>query len=207
MPAEASAGQADGAMGALASAAHRSWIALLLGGLGMIAVGITLLAWPRVSFTIVAILIGAALVVSGLVRLFEGFTAHSHGAGMRAAYVFLGLLAVVAGIYCLKHHALSLLLLAFLVGVYFIMHGISDIGVAASVPAPGRGARAVLGVFCIAAGLIMIVWPGITLVLLLSIVGAWLIFYGLMLAGLSFALRRAAKAITGVSASRQPATT
>ncbi|HEY2506205.1 MAG TPA: HdeD family acid-resistance protein [Streptosporangiaceae bacterium] len=199
-------GPPEGMMGALGTAARRSWMALLIGGLGMIALGIMLLVWPHVSFTIVAILIGAALVVSGVVRLIEGFTAHQQGAGMRAAYVVLGLLAVIAGIYCLKHHALSLLLLAFLVGVYFITHGISDIGVAASVRAPGRGLRATIGVFAIAAGLVTILWPAITLILLLSIVGAWLIFYGLLLAGLAFTVHRAGRELTGRAARSQPAT-
>ena len=50
-----------------------------------------------------------------------------------------------------------------------------------------------LGVFSLAAGIIMVIWPSITLVLLLTIVAAWLIFYGLVLGALSFGLRRAVK--------------
>ena len=52
-----------------------------------------------------------------------------------------------------------------------------------------------------AAGLILIVWPSISLVLLLTIMGAWLLFYGVVLGALAFSLRRAAKAVT------RPATT
>jgi hypothetical protein len=40
----------------------------------------------------------------------------------------------------------------------------------------------------------MVIWPAITVVLLLTIVAAWLLFYGLMLCGLAFSLRRLAKA-------------
>jgi uncharacterized membrane protein HdeD (DUF308 family) len=166
---------------------------VLLGGIGMVALGIALLVWPNASLTIVAILIGAAVLVSGLVRLYEGFTARAESGGMRTAYVVIGLVAVVAGIYLLRHHALSLFVVAFVTGVYFIMHGVSDLGVAFSGLAPNRGLRGVLGLFSLAAGIIMIIWPGITLVLLLTIVAAWLIFYGLVLAALSFGLRRAAK--------------
>jgi hypothetical protein len=39
----------------------------------------------------------------------------------------------------------------------------------------------------------MVIWPGITLVLLFTIVAAWLLFYGLMLAVLAFSLRRTVK--------------
>jgi uncharacterized membrane protein HdeD (DUF308 family) len=187
----------------ITAAARASWAAVLLGAIGMVGLGIALLVWPNASLTVVAILIGAALVVSGLVRLYEGFTARAESGGMRAAYVVIGLLAVVAGLYCLRHHALSLFLVAFVTGVYFIAHGISDLGLALSGNVPNRGMRGVLGVFSLAAGIIMVIWPAITLVLLLTIVAAWLIFYGLMLGALSFGLRRAAKAAAPASVPTQ----
>ena len=175
------------------AAANRAWWAVLLGALGMVALGIALLVWPHASLTVVSILIGAAVLVSGVVRLYEGFTARAESGGMRAGYIVIGLLAVLAGIYLLRHHALSLFLVAFVTGVYFIAHGISDLGVAISGGTPNRGLRAVLGVFSLAAGIIMVIWPGITLVLLFTIVAAWLLFYGLMLAVLAFSLRRTVK--------------
>jgi len=177
----------------IAATAGRAWPAVLAGGLGLLAVGIMLLVWPRESLTLVATLIGAALIVSGVVRLFEGFTAHRESGGMRAGYVVIGLLAVLAGIFLLRHHAISLFLVAFVTGVYFIAHGISDLGVAFSGQAPARALRGVLGLFAIAAGILMVVWPSITLVLLLTLVAAWLMFYGLVLSAIAFGLIRASR--------------
>jgi uncharacterized membrane protein HdeD (DUF308 family) len=182
-----------GGGGIMSRAANFSWGAVLLGGLCMLAAGIALLVWPHVTLTIVAWIIGAALVVSGFMRLYEGFTSDDKSGGMKAAYVVIGILAVIAGVFCLRDHALSLFLVAFVTGLYFILHGIADIGVAASGKVSGRGVRGVLGAFSLFAGIIMVVWPGLTLVLLLSIVGAWLILYGVVLAGLAFGLRKAAK--------------
>jgi uncharacterized membrane protein HdeD (DUF308 family) len=181
----------------LARAANMSWIALALGAVAMIAVGVMLLVWPHASLTIVAILIGAALVASGLVRLYEGFTAKGgESGGMRAAYIVIGLLAVIAGLYCLRHHSLSIFLVAFVAGLYFVLHGVADVGAGLSSRGGGRGLRVILGLFSIAAGLILVVWPSITLVLLLTIMGAWLLFYGVVLGALAFSVRRAAKAVT-----------
>lgn len=187
----------------LALAARKSWPVVLVGALGMIALGIMLLVWPHASLTIVAILIGAALVVSGLVRLWEGLTASNRSGGMRAAYVVIGLLAVLAGLYCLRHHALSLFIVTFLISVYFIAHGISDLGVAASARVPGRALRAVLGICSLAAGIIILIWPAITLVLLLTITAAWLMFYGLALGVLAFSLWRAGRVLTQRSNARR----
>jgi uncharacterized membrane protein HdeD (DUF308 family) len=190
-------GEPPSGQNVLAKAAKMSWSVLLLGSLVMIGLGIALLVWPHASLMVVAVLFGAALVISGAVRLYEGFTAHGgQSGGMRAAYIVLGLIAVVAGVYCLRHHDLSLFLVAFVVGVYFIMYGIADIGAAASTPGGGRGLRFVTGIFAIAAGLVLVIWPGLSLVLMLTIVAAWLLFYGLMLGFLAFSLRRAAKDVT-----------
>ena len=123
---------------------------------------------------------------------------------MRAAYIVIGLLAVLAGLYLLRHHTLSLFLVAFVTGVYFIAHGVADIGVAISGNVPGRALRGVLGVFSLAAGILMVVWPGITLVLLFTLVGAWLIFYGLVMAALAFSLYKASKAAKSAAARHAP---
>jgi uncharacterized membrane protein HdeD (DUF308 family) len=183
-------------MNMLSTAANKSWPALLLGALGMIAVGVILLVWPHASLIVVSILIGAALIASGLVRLWEGFTAHDRSGGMRAAYVVIGLLAVLVGLYFVRHHAVSLFFLAFLTGVYFVALGVAEIGVAATAPGSARLLRGVLGLFSIAAGILMVVWPAITLVLLLTLVAAWLLFYGCMLAAIAFGVRRAGKSAT-----------
>jgi uncharacterized membrane protein HdeD (DUF308 family) len=177
----------------IAAAARASWGVVLLCALGLLALGIALLVWPSASLTVVAVLIGAAVMVTGLARLYEGFTARAESGGMRTAYVVIGLLAVLAGIYLLRHHAVSLFLVAFVTGVYFIAHGISDLGVAISAGVPNRGLRGVLGVFSLAAGIVMVIWPAITLVLLLTIVAAWLLLYGLILGALAFSLWRAGR--------------
>jgi uncharacterized membrane protein HdeD (DUF308 family) len=190
----------------LARAARQSWPAVAVGALAMIALGVMLLVWPHASLTVVAILIGAAILVSGLARLWEGLTASNRSGGMRAAYVVIGIVAVLAGLYCLRHHALSLFLLTFLISVYFIAHGIADIGVALSVPVPGRGIRAVLGICSLAAGIIILIWPAITLVLLLTIAAAWLLFYGLVLGGLAFSLWRAGRTLSRRASSSRLAT-
>ncbi len=180
----------------VAKASKVSWGLLLLGALGLIAVGIMLVVWPHVTLFVASILIGAALVVTGIAKLWEGFTNRDRAGGTRAGYIVIGLLAILAGIYCLRHHALSVYLIAFVAGVYFIVHGIVDLGASVSTDFPGRGMRALLGVFSLGAGLVLVIWPGLSLTLLVLIVGAWLLFYGCVLAALAFGVRRQAKEMT-----------
>jgi uncharacterized membrane protein HdeD (DUF308 family) len=180
-----------GGPGGMAVAAGMAWTVALVAAVGMVAVGIMLLVWPKATLTVVAILIGAALIVAGLLRLFDGATARGESGGMRAADIVIGLIAVIAGLYCLRHHALTVLGLALVVGILWTIHGIGDLIVAMTAgDVPGRGLKAIGGVVSLAAGLLILFWPGLSLVLLLTVLGAWLIFYGVVLAGMAFWLRR-----------------
>ncbi|HUA30397.1 MAG TPA: HdeD family acid-resistance protein [Streptosporangiaceae bacterium] len=189
------------AMGRMAQMGKRAWMLLMLAAVATVAVGIILLAWPKVTVTIAAVLLGAGLVIGGLWRLFEGFLSKDLSGGTRAAYVVIGLIAGLAGLYCLRHHDVTIFLLAFIVGAFWIIHGFADLGVAAgSGKVPGRGMRVVAGLFSIAAGAIVLFWPGISLTVLVAVFGAWLCFYGVLLAGVAVRMRRTLKDIAAAPA-------
>jgi uncharacterized membrane protein HdeD (DUF308 family) len=176
----------------------RSWHAVLGVAILLVAVGVILVAWPRATLIIVAVLLGAGLVISGVYRFITGIADTEASGGTRAAHIVIGLLAVVVGLYCLRHHDVSIFLLALLVGIFWMMHGFTDLAAAAtSRPRTGRGWLVVSGIVGIAAGAIVLFWPGISLLVLLLVLGIWLIFYGLVLAGLAFHLHRVTKRTAG----------
>jgi uncharacterized membrane protein HdeD (DUF308 family) len=178
----------------VAALSRLAWPVVLAAAVAALAVGVLLLAWPAATLTVVAILLGVSLVAAGLYRLFEGFAAPGISAGNRAAHVIIGLIAVAIGLFCLRHHDVTIFLLAFLVGAFWIMHGISDLA-AAFVPGPAaeRVLMTLAGLFSIAAGVVVLFWPGISLLLLLYVLGAWLLLYGVMLAVRAFRLMRVSR--------------
>ena len=126
--------------------AGTAWPAFMAAGLGAIVVGILLLAWPKATLAIVAILIGASLVVAGLLRLIDGFTAHDASGGRRVAHVLIGLLAIIVGLYCIRHYNVTIAALAIIVGLFWILHGIADIAAGLFAGSfPGRGLTIVAG--------------------------------------------------------------
>jgi uncharacterized membrane protein HdeD (DUF308 family) len=178
-----------------AAAWASAWQVLILVALVTLAAGVILVVWPKATVVVVAYLLGAALLVSGLFRLVSGFAGRGLSGGSRAAYVLIGLLGIFAGLYFLRHIDVAVVLLAFIVGVFWTLHGIVDLGVAAtSGPGTGRGLRAFTGVLSLAAGLIVMFWPSISLHILLWVMGIWLLAYGVMLAVTAFQVRHVAKA-------------
>jgi uncharacterized membrane protein HdeD (DUF308 family) len=184
-------GAVPAGLGALATMA---WTAALAAAVGMLAAGVLLLVWPKATLTVVAIVIGAALLLAGVLRLADGIMSRGESGGMRAADIVIGVLAIIAGLYCIKHHALTILVLALVVGAFWIIYGVGELVTAATMgKMPGRGLKIVGGVFSLAAGLVILFWPGISLILLLTILGAWLLFYGCVLAVVALRLRSATR--------------
>lgn len=174
-----------------ADLARATWPAVLAAALGSLAVGILLLVWPHATLAVAAVLIGAALIVAGLLRLVDGFSEHDASGGRRAANVVIGLLAILVGIYFIRHYNVTIALLAIVVGLFWVIHGIADLAVGIFAgPFPGRGVTAFAGLLSLAAGLIVLFWPAISLTILVAIIGIWLIVYGVLLAIMAFSLRR-----------------
>jgi uncharacterized membrane protein HdeD (DUF308 family) len=171
--------------------ARSAWPAFMAAGLAAIVVGVLLLAWPKATLVIVAVLIGVSLIVAGMLRLIDGFTAHDASGGRRVAHVLIGLLAVVVGLYLIRHYHVTIAVLAIIVGLFWVLHGIADItaGLLAG-PFQGRWLTVLAGVFSVAAGMIVLFWPTISLTVLVAVIGIWLIVYGILMAITAFGLRR-----------------
>ena len=171
--------------------ARTAWPAFIAAGLGAIVVGIILLAWPKATLAIAAVLIGASLIVAGMLRLVDGFTAHEASGGRRVAHVLIGLVAIIVGLYCIRHYHLTIAVLAIVVGLFWVLHGIADITVSLFAgPFPGRGLTVIAGILSLAAGVVVLFWPTISLTVLIAVLGIWLIVYGLLMAITAFSLRR-----------------
>lgn len=172
---------------ALVSAA---WPAFMAAGIASVVVGAILLAWPMETLTVVAVLIGIALVVAGVMRLMDGFTSHEASGGKRLVSVVIGLLATVLGLYCIRHYHFTITALAIIVGLFWMIHGVADIAVGLFVGRfPGRGFTLFTGVLSLCAGVIVLFWPTISITVLVLVIGIWLIIYGILAVVLGVRLR------------------
>ncbi len=171
--------------------AAAAWPAFMAAAIGSLILGAILLAWPKETLTVVAVLIGAALVVAGLLRLVDGFTARDTSGGRRVASVVIGLIAIVLGLYCMRHYHLTIAALAIIVGLFWVIHGIAEIGIGLFAGGlPGHWLTVLSGALSFCAGMIVLFWPTISLTVLTAVIGIWLIVYGILAAILAFRLRR-----------------
>ncbi|MBB1154982.1 MULTISPECIES: HdeD family acid-resistance protein [Amycolatopsis] len=106
-----------------------------------------------------------------------------------------GILGVLFGVLALVWPGITVLALAFLFGIYVL---IDAAGAIMQAFRPGDGthriAYALLGVLGLVAGIMTLVWPGVTVLVLATLVGAWAVVTGIMEIVAAIRLR---KQITG----------
>ncbi len=176
------------------------WRWTLAAGVLTIVLGGIVLAWPGPTILVASTLFGVYLLLTGFVGLFMAFTL-PRSAGMRVLLFISGILSVVLAILSFRHFgdAYAILLLSLWIGIGFIFQGVSAIAAAIGESnLPGRGWSVVLGVISVIAGLVVLVWPFDSIVVLVVVAGVWLVILGVVQIIHSFQIRRDAKTLRDV---------
>lgn len=151
----------DTAVHRIARAMKGTLIAVSVVG---IILGIIALVWPGATLLTIAILFGSYLIATGIFRVMGAVTVHSLSSGARWLLGILGVLVIVAGIFCLANPLRSLIVLAFVIGVGWILDGLADIagGVTGTSPRP-KWLTMVSGAVSIIAGVVVFTLPGLAI--------------------------------------------
>ena len=174
----------------------RHWGWPLAYGIITLILGVVILVWPDRTVEVVAVLFGIQLLVAGVFRFVGAIAAEGEGGGTRVLLALLGVLCFIAGLYALRHLLVTILALALILGIFWIVNGCVEVFTALSDDTlPSRGWTVFMGLLSIAAGIVVLVWPGISLVTLAVVLGIWLLVLGLMEIVLAFRLRSFGHAI------------
>jgi uncharacterized membrane protein HdeD (DUF308 family) len=177
--------------GELLGRVGRHWGWAMAFGIITVLAGIVVLAWPGPTLVVIAILFGIELVVLGVFRFVAAF-GHDLAAGTRVLYALLGVLSLIIGLYALRHVLITLLALALLLGIFWVVNGAVELFAALSHrEMRHRVWMSVMGGLSIVADLILLAYPGLSLVVLSVIVAIWLLVFGFMEMSVAVQLRSA----------------
>jgi uncharacterized membrane protein HdeD (DUF308 family) len=159
----------------------RHWGWLLVYGVLTLLAGVAVIAWPGETLLVLAVLFGIQLIISGIFRFVAALATDDLTGGTRVLLALLGVLSVIIGLWAVRHVLLTLLALIVFLGIYWIISGVIDIFTSISHRGmQSRGWTAATGVLSLIAGLIVLAFPGLTLLGLAVILGIWLIIFGVM---------------------------
>ena len=166
---------------------HWGWV---LGyGIVTVALGLAVVVWPGVTLLVVAVLFGVQLVVFGIFRFISAFTMHNIGAGTRTLFALLGVLSLIIGLWAIRRVDVTLVALALFLGIYWIVNGTIEVFTAFEPAMQNRGWTIFMGILSVIAGLVVLAYPGISLVTLAIFLGIWLLIFGFMEISSAFRLR------------------
>ena len=100
------------------------------------------------------------------------------------------MLSLIIGLYALRHVLITIVVLALLFGIFWVVNGTIELFTALSHgPMPARGWTAFMGILSVAAGIVLLVYPAISVVALVVVLGVWLLLFGVMEATVAFRIR------------------
>jgi uncharacterized membrane protein HdeD (DUF308 family) len=148
-------------------------------GLAALVIGIVLLFNPVAAARSLALLLGLAFIVGGLLEIAVGWDAEKR----RGASFVLGAVLVIAGVLAAAWPGVTLVTLALITGLSLILHGAGRVGLAlmARHEIPGWGWLVLAGAVNVVIGVIAIAWPEATILVLSLILGAQIAAFGLLL--------------------------
>ncbi|MFD8724604.1 HdeD family acid-resistance protein [Streptomyces sp. NPDC059629] len=170
-----------------------SWTWHLLYGLVSIVIGVIAVAWPGPTLVVLAVVLGAQLIATGVFRIVGSASLGDTGTA-RTLTAVLGVVSLLLGFYSIRHVLITVLALGLLLGVYWIVDGFTAVFAAVDHPGlPGRGWNIFIGLLGVLAGLTLLTWPGLSLLTLSFLAGLWLIMLGAMQLGLARRIRGIAR--------------
>jgi uncharacterized membrane protein HdeD (DUF308 family) len=169
---------------------RRSWGYVLALGIACVVAGLLTLVWPGVTVLALVFVLGVFLLFAGVSEV-GWAVAERHTEGWKVILV-RGIIDVITGIIVLAWPDITVLALAVILAAWLFVYGGMTLWYAYRHrdQRPRTGHFAVKGAVAIVAGLVTVVWPGITVLAVAVVVGIALIIYGGILIALGLNLRR-----------------
>ena len=167
-------------------------VALGIGGLVALIVGILILVWPLKTAVVVTAMIAVYAIITGLVYLGIGIFSRTLGTWSRIGHAVLGLLFIAAGIVAFFNLSESTLLLAVFVAVFVGIGWIVD-GVVSltTLDGAGRGWTIFFAIVSIIAGIMLLITPLFAAAFLWLVVAWSLVILGIIQIGRAFTMGKA----------------
>lgn len=164
------------------SAINAIRVALGIGGVVALVVGILVLVWPGGSVLVVTTIIAIWAIVTGVVYAGVGIFSRGKGGWARVGYIALALIFIAAGIIALANLTQTAvflaIFLAILVGILWIVDGI--VALSTLRDASSRAFTITFAILSIIAGIVLLISPMLTAIALVLLLGISLIVLGVV---------------------------
>lgn len=168
----------------------RNWGWLALRGVVSVLFGLFAFAWPGKTLAAVIIVWGAFALADGVLSLVHAFRVRDQGKPFWSL-VIVGLLGVAAGVVTFLWPGMTALALLMFIAAWAFVTGILQIVAAIRLrkEIENEWLLALSGVISVAFGVLMFLQPGAGALAVMWVIGAYAVFFGVLLVVLAFKLK------------------
>lgn len=152
-----------------------SWKGSFLMGLATLVLGLIVAFRPSGSLVVIAVLLGILMMFSGVFHIIAALDGPEHHRAWRA---FAGVLFIVGGIILIRHLQFSLALIGLIVGISWIIQGVSSLIGGITRRVGPRGWSIFFGIVSLLAGIVVVSVPVTSIVFLATFLGIWFAVIG-----------------------------
>lgn len=146
-----------------------------IAGVATLVLGLVVLLWPTATLVVLAVLLGIQLIVFGAWRTMQAAVLVVAPGAVRVLGALLGVLAIVAGVLLISRPFSSLEVLVAILGIGWIIAGLSGILVGSSARGDVRGVPFTMGVLAVAAGVIVLAFLSFLSLVTLAQTAGWIL--------------------------------
>jgi len=191
-----------GEMTAMLARLGSAWGWIVAYGVATVLAGVVALVWPSSTLVVIAIIFAAQLLVGAVYQFVFAFAVPNESGWLRALFALLSIFSFVVAIYLFAHVGLTLLVLATVIGIYWIALGIIELFLAIGhSELRWRPWIGITGLLSIVAGGVVVIFPISSLFFLTIFLGFWLVIFGVTLIVRGLGLRSAAQVTKPVATS------
>ncbi len=166
------------------------WWALALRGVIAILFGLAALLRPDIALEALILLFGAYALVDGVFAI-VGVFGGTRGGTPRWLLLLEGVVSILAGIFAFIFPGLTAIALLYLVAAWAVVTGLAEIATAIRLRQEIRGEWALIlgGILSVLFGLLLAVLPGVGILSLIWLIGAYAVAFGVLLLITAFRVR------------------
>jgi uncharacterized membrane protein HdeD (DUF308 family) len=168
----------------------KGWWLLAVSGVFSVIIGGLLIFWPGATITVVTAIVGFFMIVTGVIRFFvAALDSHAEDRWLMA---FAGIIGILLGVIVMKNPEGTIKVIVLIVAIFWLLSGLVDLFRGLTNPSlPDRSLRIVFGLTSALFGVVILVWPSITIGVFVVVAGIYSVFFGLLEIVASFQIKNA----------------
>lgn len=168
----------------------KTWWLLFVLGAASVIIGGLLMFWPDRTLTVVTTIVGFFMIIAGVIRFLVAV--FDSGSEERWLMAIAGIVGVALGVVVVRNPETTIKVVVLITGVFWLISGMVDFfrGVSNG-NLPDRSLRIVFGAITALFGVVVLVWPSMTVTVFAVLTGLYIVFFGLLEIVAAFQLKNA----------------